>query len=107
LFGRDDIKAQGANFKCIFKVTNVRDVNSTFLSCLATNNSTQIGLEMKAHETNIYTSGGTLTQPYSEDDIIEFEYNINALTGGTSYIMVYEDGVGARPLIYDDTYILH
>jgi len=48
---------------------------------------------------------------HSEDDIIEFEYNINTLdtedSSATSYIMTYEDGVAARPLIYNDTHRLY
>jgi len=66
---------------------------------------------MQAHNVSIYTSTDTLFVPYSEEDIIEFEYNINALdleqSDATSYIMAYEDGVGARPLIYNDSHRLY
>ena len=34
---------------------------------------------MKVHEANLITSADSLTFSYSEDDIIEFEYNINAI----------------------------
>lgn len=61
--------------------------------------STNLGLEMKAHEVNIISRSGILTTPYSEDDIIEFEYNINDKNNG-SYILAYEDGVSTLPLLY-------
>ena len=62
---------------------------------------------MNVHNANVYTSGDTLYIPYCEEDIIEFEYNINPLDledpTATSYIMSYEDGVGLRALIYKGT----
>ena len=66
---------------------------------------------MKVHEANIYTSTDDLYFPYSEEDIIEYEYNINSIdtksTTATSIIMTYEDGVGGRPIIYDNSHRLH
>ena len=108
LFGRDP-KQQGAEFKCIFKVTNVRNINATFMTCLPTADAVPVGLEMKAHSAYLRTSTGELFTPYSEDDIVEYEYNINAYdeTMPKSLIMSYEDGVGARPYLYDDTDRLH
>ena len=61
--------------------------------------STNLGLEMKVHEVNITSRSGILTTPYSEDDIIEFEYNINSKNNG-SYVLAYEDGVSTLPLLY-------
>ena len=104
LFGLDSANT-GANFKCIFKVSQVRNVNAQILSCISENNGTPIGIDMRAHEAKIYTSADSLMQPYSEDDRIEFEYNISPLTGD-SIIMTYEDGVGARPLLYNSDHIL-
>ena len=110
LFGKDP-KQTGAEFKIVFKTTNVRDVNTTFLSCINKEDSNPVGLEMKVHEANIYSSTDSLYFPYSEDDIIEYEYNINALDtkteGSTSIIMTYEDGVGGRPMIYDNVHRLY
>lgn len=66
---------------------------------------------MNVHEANFYSSTDSLYFPYSEEDIIEYEFNINALDtktdGATSIIMVYEDGVGGRPMIYNNTHRLH
>ena len=109
LFEKDP-KQAGAEFKLIFKTANVRDNTTTWLSCLP-EDETKVGLQMDAHEALIYTSTDSLFMPYSEEDIIEFEYNINPLdledASATSYIMTYEDGVGARPLIFNDTQRLY
>ena len=109
LFGADPRQA-GAEFKVIFKTTNVRDNTTTFLSCLP-ENEVNVGLQMDAHEALIYTSTDSLFVPYSEEDVIEFEYNINPIdpedSAATSYIMTYEDGVGARPLLYNNTHRLY
>ena len=113
LFGTNP-KTSGAEFKVIFKTTNVRDATASFLECLPASgggDSSNVGLQMKAHEAYLNTSVSTLEMPYSEEDIIEFEYNINPIntadSGATALIMSYEDGVGYRPLIYDNTHRLH
>lgn len=104
-------KQTGAEFKFIFKTSNVRDISTTFLSCIPTEDATIVGLKMNAHEAYLYSSTDSLYIPYSEEDIIEFEYNINTLDledeNATSYIMSYEDGVGLRPLLYDDSHRLY
>lgn len=105
LFGLDASK-QGAEFKLIFKTGNVRDIDATFLQCIS--GTIPVGIKMNAHAAYIHTSATgekPLYIPYSEDDVIEFEYNINPLDSenaeATSVIMSYEDGVAFRPLIYD------
>jgi len=101
-----DPKNSGAEFKIIFKTTNVENITASFLRCLTDDVNNNVGLEMRAHEAYFNTSSNTLEIPYSEEDVIEFEYNINPINiedqSATSYIMTYEDGVGARPLIYDN-----
>ena len=110
LFGTDP-KKSGAEFKLVFKTTNVRKSTATFLSCLPESDTTQVGLEMNVHEAYIRSSADSLYFPYSEEDIIEFEYNINALntedSSATAILMAYEDGVGGRPMIFDDTHRLY
>lgn len=110
LFAKDP-KQTGAEFKIVFKTTNVRNASATFLSCLDGSVDSNIGLEMKVHEANVYTSTDDLYFPYSEEDIIEYEYNINTIdtkdNKATSLIMTYEDGVGGRPIIYDNSHRLH
>ena len=110
LFANDTISTTGAEFKVIFKVTNVRDVDATFLSCVA--GSVPVGLRMDAHAAYLMTSGtgaDPLYMPYSEDDIIEFEFNVNPLVDedSTALIMSYEDGTGYRPLLYDSSHRLY
>lgn len=60
------------------------------------------GLEMRAHRSNISLNSGILTYPYSEDDIIEFEYNIHKPIEGkrNSFILMYEDGVPSASMLY-------
>lgn len=112
LFGTDP-KQDGAEFKVIFKTTNVRDKDAVFLTCKSTAANDRAGLEMRTHEAFYYTSSDTLNQPYSEEDIIEFEYNVNSIdtevADATSFVMTYEDGVAARPLLYsnDAGYLLY
>ena len=109
LFGTDP-KQAGEEFKVIFKTANVRDNTTSFLTCLP-DDAVPVGLDMKAHAAYIKTSTSELYVPYSEEDVIELEYNVNPLdledASATSYIMSYEDGVGARPLIYDSSHRLH
>lgn len=108
LFERD-ASTYGSEFKCIFKTTNVRKANATFLTCQA--DSTVVGLEMNVHESYLKSSIKSLYIPYSEEDVIEFEFNINSLDkdnpDATAVIMSYEDGVGLRPMIYDSTHRLY
>lgn len=112
LFGTDP-KRNGAEFKVIFRTTNVRDKDALFLTCQTGSEMDKPGIEMRTHEARIYTSSDTLLHPYCEEDVIEFEYNINAIDteddSATSFIMTYEDGVGGRPLLYpsDDGYRLY
>lgn len=91
----DDAKSNGKEFKVIFKTANVKNRNTSFISCM----DYGIGLDMKVESANIYSSNGSLYSPYCEEDIIEFEFNINKNTD-IPMVMTYEDGVGNRPMIY-------
>lgn len=108
LFERD-ASVYGSEFKCVFKTTNVSNANATFLTCQA--DSTVVGLQMNVHEAYLKSSIKSLYIPYSEEDIIEFEFNINTIdkdnSDATAVIMSYEDGVGLRPMIYDSTHRLY
>ena len=98
LFGSDyDPKATGKEFKFVFKTTNVKKRSSTFLSCI--DGKTPIGIDMKVENAKIYASNKELYVPYCEEDIIEFEFNINK-DSDIPMVMTYEDGVANRPLIY-------
>lgn len=111
LFGQD-ASISGSEFKVIFNVTNVRDIDATFISCVS--GETPVGLRMDAHAAYLMTSGtgsAPLYMPYSEDDIIEYEFNINPIDTedeqATALIMSYEDGTGYRPLLYDASHRLY
>lgn len=91
----DDPKRNGKEFKVVFKTTNVKNRNTSFISCMNNN----IGLDMKVESANIYSSNDSLYSPYCEDDIIEFEFNINKDTD-IPMVLTYEDGVANRPMIY-------
>lgn len=101
----DDAKKNGKEFKLVFKTTNVAKPDATFLSCIDnTIDTDHIGIQMDVHEANIYGQAGSLNLPYSEEDIIEFEFNISKNTEAVPMVMGYEDGVSTRPMVYDDSY---
>ena len=91
----DDPKKNGKEFKVVFKTTNIRKRDTSFISCMNNN----IGLDMKVESANIYSSNNSLYSPYCEEDVIEFEFNINKNTD-IPMVLTYEDGVGNRPMIY-------
>ena len=91
----NDAKVNGKEFKVVFKTTNVKKRDTSFISCMNNN----IGLDMKVESANIYSSNGSLYSPYCEEDIIEFEFNINKNTD-IPMVLTYEDGVANRPMIY-------
>lgn len=101
----DDAKSFGKEFKLIFKTKNVANPDAFFLSCLDnTTDRDHVGIKMGVHNAYIYGSSGNLELAYSEEDIIEFEFNISKHTEKVPMVMGYEDGVPSRPMVYDDTY---
>jgi hypothetical protein len=52
----------------------------------------------------IYGESGNLDLIYSEDDAIEFEFNITKDADTVPMVMGYEDGVPTRPMVYDKSY---
>lgn len=95
----DDARQSGKEFKLIFMTKNVAKANATFLSC----ESGGIGLQMNVHEAYIKSSAKSLYVPYSEEDIIEWEFNINKDTD-IPIVMSYEDGTPCRPMSYTKDY---
>ena len=101
----DDAKKNGKEFKLVFKTANVAKPDATFLSCMDnTTGTNHIGIQMDVHEAFIYGQSGKLHLPYSEEDIIEFEFNISKNTEAVPMVMGYEDGVSTRPMVYDDSH---
>ena len=101
----DDAKKNGKEMKLVFKTTNVAKPDATFLTCMDNTTGTDhIGIQMDVHEAFIYGQAGKLDLSYSEEDIIEFEFNISKNTEAIPMVMGYEDGVSTRPMVYDDSY---
>jgi hypothetical protein len=101
----DDAKKYGKEFKLVFKTKNVANPNAVFLSCIDnTTAQNHIGIQMGAHNANIYGQSGNLELAYSEEDLIEFEFNISKSTDAVPMVMGYEDGVPSRPMVYNDTF---
>ena len=95
----DDARRNGKEFKLIFKTDNVSKSDATFLTCQSVN----IGLQMNVHEAYIKSSAKSLYVPYSEGDIIEWEFNI-AKDTDIPIVMSYEDGTPCRPMSYTSDY---
>ena len=101
----DDAKKTGKECKLVFKTVNVQEANAQFMSCIDnTTGSDHIGIEMFIHEAYVYGSAGKLDLQYAENEIIEFEFNINTNTDKVPEICGYEDGVPTRHLVYDDSF---
>lgn len=96
LFG-DDARKNGKEFKLIFKTSSVAKSNATFLTCQS--GDPAIGLQMNVHEAYVRSSADSLYIPYSEEDIIEFEFNIGK-DSEIPMVLSYEDGTPGRPMIY-------
>ena len=101
----DDAKRNGKEMKLVFRTTNVQEADAQFMSCIDNTTGTDhVGVEMFVHEAFIYGSADKLNLKYSENDIIEFEFNITKNTEAVTEICGYEDGVSTRHLIYDDSF---
>ena len=111
VYGANKAQGNGKEFKMIFKTTNVANPTTTFLSCLAAGEGSKIiGLEMKPHHAYISSTADILEIPYSEEDIIEFDFNIipfgaNGEIDGKNIPMVmpYEDGTPCKPILLKNT----
>lgn len=115
VLGADNAMGNGKEFKLIFKTTNVASADASFLKCLALPSvgSNEVGLEMKVHHGYVKSNNDTLEIPYAEEDIVEFDFNINPAkavngvieTTGEIIPMVlsYEDGVPFLPKTYTST----
>lgn len=95
-----DPKRDGREFKLVYKVSNVRDVNTTVVSCVDSTNG--IGFKVNAHEAYVNSSSSQLYVPLAEEDIIEFEFDLTKSTSDVPMVMSYEDGCPSRPMLYTD-----
>jgi hypothetical protein len=101
----NEAKVSGKEFKIIFKTKNVSNPDAIFVSCLDnTTSKDHIGLSMGVHTAHVYGKNGNLELAYSEEDVVELEFNISKDTEAVPMVMGYEDGVPSRPMVYDSTY---
>ena len=98
LFG-SEAKTLGKEVKIIFKTCNVVDLSNPFVSCF--DESVNVGLQMYPHDATVSYQGGAVSVAYSEDDIIEYEFNITPGSSNVPMVMCYEDGVSTRPSVYN------
>ena len=100
-------QGNGKEFKVVFKTANVADARATWLSCLAnTEKNKPTGIQMDIQNGYVSSDLSTLTIPYSEEDIIEFDMNIVPFGSSNEknipMIMTYEDGTPVQPIVLTD-----
>lgn len=122
----------GAEMKVIFMTENVQDKDAVWLSNVETTSTTiddvttvtNVGIQMSVHEGWLKTNNASSTDvesdtesiaatntylymPYSEEDIIEMDININTIDRDVenpkAFIMAYEDGVPSKAYVYDSS----
>ncbi|MDO5546945.1 MAG: DUF6273 domain-containing protein [Eubacteriales bacterium] len=100
LFG-DDARVNGKSFKTIFKVTNSRDYDASFLNCVANG----IGISLGANEGKITSEQNTVSVQYAEDSYVEFEFDVRK-ANEYRYLQTYLDGVISSTIVYaaDDNF---
>lgn len=124
----------GAEMKIMFMTENVQDANATWFSNVETTTTeidgetttTNVGIQLNVHEGWLKTNNASdsdvengegentetvaatntyLYVPYSEEDIIEMDINIDTLDreneSAQAFVMSYEDGVPSKAYVYD------
>ena len=124
----------GAEMKIIFKTENVQDANAVWLTNVETTTTdvegqtttTNVGIQMSVHNGWLKTNNASdtdveegegddsetvaatntyLYMPYSEEDIIEMDINVDTLSRedetAKAFVMAYEDGVPSKAYVYD------
>ena len=132
----NNVSSTGAEMKIVFMTENVQDADAVWLSNVETINTvvdnttvtTNMGIQMGVHNGWLKTNKAStsdvevgegesadtvaatntyLYMPYSEEDIIEMDINIDILDTESetaqAFVMAYEDGVPSKAYIYDGT----
>lgn len=125
----------GAEMKIVFMTENVQDANATWFTNVETTTTevdgqtttTNVGVQLNVHEGWLKTNNASdsdvesgegdnaetiaatntyLYVPYSEEDIIEMDINIDTLDRddetAQAFVMSYEDGVPSKAYVYDN-----
>ena len=121
----------GAEIKIVFMTENVQDVNAVWFTNTETTineidgetTTTNTGIQLKVHDGWLKTNNASdtsvvegegndaeevaatntyLYMPYSEEDIIEMDINIDTVNSG-SFVMAYEDGVPSKAYVYKNS----
>lgn len=122
IFSGDDTSSPsvfGSEMKIIFKTENVQNINAVWLSSVENNVGIQLGVHNGWLKTNtasnadivgdtesdfIAATNTYLYMPYSEEDIIEMDINIDPIdkdaTKPSAFVMAYEDGVPSKAFVY-------
>ena len=121
----------GAEMKIIFMTENVQDANAVWLTNVESTTTTidgvaqttNMGIQMSVHEGWLKTNNASdtdiegedgaddvaatntyLYMPYSEEDIIEMDINIDTIDreneAAQAFVMAYEDGVPSKAYVY-------
>ena len=119
----------GAELKVIFRTENVRDNKAVWMTNVETltsgNSTINRGIQLSVHEGWLKTNTASDTDvtigtgddaislastntylyiPYSEDDKIELDINIDVLgENDHSFVMAYEDGCPSKAFVYDSS----
>ena len=96
-----DPRANGSNFKIIFKVEKCRNYDAQVLDCI----SEGIGIQLNAHDASFQSTATTISTQYGEDEYTELEFEVYKATdsqgnpAANQYMMAWIDGVitTARP----------
>ena len=109
----------GAEMKIVFKTSAVRNADATWFSNVGPTNDTSaaknVGIQLNVHNGWLMTDAADkdntksyLYFPYSEEDRIELDININPETAPNAvYAMSYEDGCPSRAYPYDNVEALY
>jgi len=124
----------GSEMKIVFMTENVQDANAVWFNNVETtttevdgvSTTTNVGIQMGVHEGWLKTNNASdtdveqgegddaetvaatntyLYMPYSEEDIIEMDINVDVLNRdddtAKAFVMAYEDGVPSKAYVYD------
>ena len=102
-----DPRANGSNFKIVFKVENCRDYDAI----VATNIADNIGIQLNAHGATFHSTTTEITTQYGEEEYTELEFEVykqttsNGATAIDQYMMAWVDGVITTARAYGGNFV--